>query len=384
MMNLEWHSSYLKIPCSSDPNNLDSCHAVKVTISDVFFKIMCYLGTGNQYNGCMTFTQTKSPNFYKVMLGKGSSYLADALEKGYVGVGWFADTSLIDSKVNTYSTLREFNNRWRPVYLSQHPEKSKVTAGLACGCTFTVCFDMKQGDIVLSPKGDGTYIVGIISGDYEYVPNTDLPHRRRVDWSNKLVNRDDISQQLRNSMGSIGTVINISGYADEIRDLLGGLNIIEKPTLLATNPEVENASAFALEEHLEDFLIKNWAHTDLGKIYDIYEDEENTGRQFLTDTGPLDILAVSKDKSELLVIELKKGRATDRVLGQIQRYMGYVLDELAEPTQTVRGLIIGFDEDQQLKRALRVATNVEYYRYELNFKLIKGFSTDGSSSISNS
>jgi restriction system protein len=307
------------------------------------------------------------------MLGKGSSHLPDALSNGYVGVGWFADASLVDKTSTNYSTLREFNNRWTPVYLSQHPNKSKVTAGLACGCTYTVCFDMSQGDFVLSPRGDGTYVVGIVSGDYEYVADTELPHRRKVDWSNKLISKDDISQQLKNSMGSIGTVVNISGYAEEIQSLLGDLKIIEKPTILSTNPDVENASVFALEEHLEDFLIKNWANTELGKGYNIYVDEENTGRQFPTDTGPLDILAISKDRSELLVIELKKGRTSDRVLGQIQRYMGYVIDELAEPNQKVKGLIIGFDEDLALKRALRVAQNIGFYRYEVNFKLIKGF-----------
>jgi restriction system protein len=324
----------------------------------------------------MTTPLNPNPRFYKIMLGKGSSHLPDALTNGYVGVGWFADTSLVDKTTNNYSTLREFNNRWRPVYLSQHPDKSKVTAGLACGCTYTVCFDMSKGDFVLSPKGDGTYLVGIVSGEYEFVPNTELPHRRKVDWSNKLISKEDISQQLKNSMGSIGTVINISGYAEEIQSLLGDLKIIEKPTIVSTNPDVENASVFALEEHLEDFLIKNWSNTELGKTFDIYEDEENTGRQFPTDTGPLDILAISKDKNELLVIELKKGRATDVVLGQIQRYMGYVLDELADPNQKVSGLIIGFDEDQKLKRALRVAQNVEYYRYEVNFKLKKGFAED--------
>ena len=44
----------------------------------------------------------------------------------------------------------------------------------------------------------------------------------------------------------------------------------------------------------------------------------------------MDILAISKDKSELLVIELKKGRASDVVVGQIQRYMGFAQYELAE------------------------------------------------------
>ncbi len=96
-----------------------------------------------------------------------------------------------------------------------------------------------------------------------------------------------------------------------------------------------------MESHLEEFLVKNWAHTDLGKEYDIFEEDgERVGQQYLTDTGPLDILAVSKDRTVLLVVELKKGRASDLVVGQTLRYMGYVQEELAEPGQTVQGAII--------------------------------------------
>jgi RecB family endonuclease NucS len=47
-------------------------------------------------------------------------------------------------------------------------------------------------------------------------------------------------------------------------------------------------------------------------------------------SGPIDILAISKNKETILVIELKRGRASDIVIGQIQRYMGYVQDELLE------------------------------------------------------
>jgi restriction system protein len=66
---------------------------------------------------------------------------------------------------------------------------------------------------------------------------------------------------------------------------------------------------FALEKHLEEFLVQNWQQTELGKNYDIYqEDGEIIGQQYPSDTGPIDILAISKDKKELLVVELKKGR----------------------------------------------------------------------------
>ncbi|WP_245915501.1 endonuclease NucS domain-containing protein [Leptospira johnsonii] len=80
---------------------------------------------------------------------------------------------------------------------------------------------------------------------------------------------------------------------------------------------------------------------------------------------------MSKDKKELLVVELKKGRASDSVVGQIQRYMGFVLQELAEENQTVKGIIIALEDDPKIKRALAVTQNIEFYRYQIQFKLLK-------------
>ena len=45
------------------------------------------------------------------------------------------------------------------------------------------------------------------------------------------------------------------------------------------------------------------------------------------------------------------------MVGQI--YMGYVKEELAEPGQDVKGVIIALDEDLRLKRALSVTNNIE-------------------------
>lgn len=83
----------------------------------------------------------------------------------------------------------------------------------------------------------------------------------------------------------------------------------------------------------------------------------------------MDILAISKDKREILILELKRGKASDAVVGQVQRYMGYALENLAEEGQTVRGAIVALEDDLSIRRALLVATNVEFYRYKVDFKL---------------
>lgn len=301
-----------------------------------------------------------------MMLGKKSVHAEMCFQDSFIGINDHTG----DLTGRLPEEWRSFNRAMIPVFLQARPEKSKIAAGLACGVMWTVCKGMLTGDIVLCPDGSGRYRVGEISGDYVYQPGGLLPHRRPVRWLHQFIDRADMSEALRSSTGSVGTVVEITRYGDEIERLIGGT----APTaLIAADQTVEDPAAFAMEKHLEDFLVQNWAQTELGKEYDIYEEEgERVGQQYATDTGPLDILAISKDKKTLLVVELKKGRASDAVVGQALRYMGYVEEELAEEGQTVRGAIIALEDDQRIRRALKMVPTVSFYRYQISFKLVKG------------
>lgn len=305
-------------------------------------------------------------SYYRIMLGAKSVFADECYKNGFLGSDFDIKGDLSNS---LYENWRDFNKEQIPLWISNHPEKSKVSAGLACGFTWTIAKGINNGDIVLSPNGQSEYYVGEVVGGYYYSANSILPHRRKVNWFTKAISRQSFSNALKNSSGSIGTVSNITKYSDEIEALIQG----NKPaTLISTDTNIEDVSEFALEKHLEDFLVKNWKQTDLGRIYDIYEEEgELVGQQYPSDTGPIDILAISKDKKELLVVELKKGRVSDVVVGQIQRYMGFVKEELAEPGQIVKGVIIGSDDDLRIKRALSVTNNIEFFKYQISFKLFK-------------
>lgn len=300
------------------------------------------------------------------MLGRGSKHANECHKENFIGADFDMDFSFENFLPDNW---REFNKKYIPVFLENNPGKSKIAAGLACGALHTVSKGIKQGDIILSPDGSGGYLVGEVSSDYLYAEGKILPHRRKLTWYPNTVERSLMSQELRHSTGSIGTVSNVSKYADEIEFLIKD-NSPSK--IISTDATIEDPSVFALEKHLEDFLVANWDQTILGKEYDIFEEEgELVGQQFLSDTGPIDILAVSKDQKEILVVELKKGRASDAVVGQIQRYMGYVKDELCEDNQIVKGIVIALEDDLRLRRALSVTNNIEFYRYKVDFKLIK-------------
>lgn len=305
--------------------------------------------------------------YRRIMLGAKSVYARDGLAGGWIAAGFLFD---IDLTGKFPPTFQEFNATMRDVWLAQNQGKSKVAAGLACSMLHTICHGSNQGDIVLTPDTDGNIHFGEIVGEYYYDPNCPLPHKRPVKWFAKTVHRNDLSDVLQNSLGSVGTVSTVTKHSVEIDALLGDS---AAPVLVAKDPDVEDVSVFALEMHLEDFLVKNWGATILGKTHNLYVVEgESTGQQFPTDTGPIDILAISKDGTELLVVELKRGRASDRVVGQIQRYMGYVAMEMAEEGQSVRGVIIALEDDLRLKRALSVAPNIDFYRYQVSFSLLAG------------
>lgn len=306
-------------------------------------------------------------NYYRVMLGSKAKFFEEGFKDNFIGVDYEIPEDLTGKFPDNW---RDFTKKYIPVYVKSHPDKSKIAAGLACGTIWTVCYGYNENDLILVPNGQGIYHICEVTGPYYYVQGGILPHRRPVRWYEKTINREDMSYSLKHAAGSLGTSSNVTIYGDEIEKLVGTL---KPPEIYAADPTVEDVSSFALEKHLEEFLVTNWRHTELGRVYDIFSDEEGPiGQQYQTDTGPIDILAISKDKKVLLVIELKKGRGSDVVLGQVQRYMGYVQEELATNGQKVKGVIIAQEEDNRLRRALIVAPNIEFYRYEVTFKLKKG------------
>lgn len=307
-------------------------------------------------------------NYYRVMLGPQSRHAQECFDGGYIAAGFVFG---IDLSQRLIDDAWQFRQEFIPVQREQFPDKSKASAAANVGALWRICKGFQVGDIVLCPDGKGSYRAGEIMGSYVYDPNSPLPHHRPVKWLDVIIPRSAMSEALQNSTGSIGTVSEVTRFREEIEALLGTQ---AGPVIqVKGDPEVEDPVAFAMEKHLEAFLVTNWNQTPLSKEFDIFqEDGEMVGQQYPTDTGPIDILAVSKDKKRLMVVELKRGRASDVVVGQILRYMGYIKGQVAEPDQSVEGVVIALEDDVKLKWALAAVPSVTFYRYQVSFKLIPG------------
>ena len=65
----------------------------------------------------------------------------------------------------------------------------------------------------------------------------------------------------------------------------------------------------------------------------------------------------------MVVVELKRGKSSDRVVGQILRYMGWVREQLAND-RGVSGIIITHEYDDQVRYAIAELPKVEAWTYQ--------------------
>jgi restriction system protein len=137
----------------------------------------------------------------------------------------------------------------------------------------------------------------------------------------------------------------------------------------ADAPEGVEKDLVVIEKWLEDFIVKNFDTIFEREGLTIYKDDDGrNGQQYPTETGPIDILAVEPKSKSFVIIELKTGRSSDRVVGQILRYMGWVKEELCKDGRAVRGLIICGEPDTKLSYALKMTKDIDVRYYDLSFK----------------
>ena len=106
--------------------------------------------------------------YYRVILGRGHKFADECHNGGFIGADYDIEMDLTDKLPERW---QDFNEEFRPVWLQKNPTKTRLAAGLACGALHSVCKEINIGDIVLSPTGDRTYLVGEVSSDYFYNEN---------------------------------------------------------------------------------------------------------------------------------------------------------------------------------------------------------------------
>jgi len=76
-------------------------------------------------------------------------------------------------------------------------------------------------------------------------------------------------------------------------------------------------------------------------------------QEYSTPVGYIDILCKDKD-GNFVVIEIKREEDTDKVVGQIQRYMSWIKENIAEKERKeVKGVIVVKEIDKKLEHSVK-------------------------------
>lgn len=300
--------------------------------------------------------------YNRVMLGRGAMYAKECRDNGYIGAHFDIDVDLSDS---LYENWRDFNKKFIPLWMSNVPGKSTTSAGLACGFLWTIVKGLKIGDIVLCPSGEGYYYVGVIDSDYYYIPNAVLPHRRKVIWLDKVIDRKSMSKELKNSSGSIGTCCDVTKYAAEIENLIGGTGYVP-PT---PQKKEQETPAKHFDERSLHKLFCNYLRTRGIYAKTIYHEKSSTkgdnaqkwihpdivGAQFedFKNDATLALLKATEPKESIHIYsyELKRRIESDYQLKQ------YYFQALSNSSWANYGYLVAFEINEDLDEEMARLNN---------------------------
>ena len=143
----------------------------------------------------------------------------------------------------------------------------------------------------------------------------------------------------------------------------------------SNDPDVAEAQAGSpadrlIEIHLEQWLVDHWDLVNFGAPLKLYEEDgEVVGQQYNTGSvGQIDLLCEDTSSGALVVIELKRGQQSDKAIGQLARYMGWVKDHLANDRE-VQGVILTPSYDERLRYAIKVLQGGRLLRYQTKFEV---------------
>jgi len=251
------------------------------------------------------------------------------------------------------------------VVASAYPDKPQQTKALIANMLWSFYHEIRPGDFLIARRGRKVIAaVGEVTEGAVHTPGRNPAHGHRgflkVNWRDQP--RDKAFPTVVFPMHTLAEL-----SSEEFDSFLGDSGF--PPGTAAPGEPLEDPNAFVLEKYLEDFVVSNFDTIFKGHLK-IYEDAEgNEGQQYATDIGPIDILAVDQDSRSFVVVELKKGRPSDQVVGQILRYMGWVKKNLCADGQGVRGLVICRDHDPKLSYALEMTNGIDVRYYSVSFKL---------------
>lgn len=184
---------------------------------------------------------------WMVRAGRGGKFF-DQFSEGMVAIGWNALGDL-----SRYKTQDELRSAYIDCYGNAKP--SQTANAVAMLRKFRD--EMKDGDVAITYSSETrNYLVGEISGGYEYLPREEgdegYVQTRKVKWLGE-VSRDRLTTKTKNSLGSTLTLFSLKpSTIEELERALSGKDIPEAKSNLPNNEPDESEEYFLKDKVVSD------------------------------------------------------------------------------------------------------------------------------------
>ena len=181
-------------------------------------------------------------NMWMVRSGEGGFLFQDFNEKKIAAIGWEV------GNLKEVKDASEIKERLKEAY----PERKAGWIAICAGQISRFRFDFKKEDYVITyDPQERKYLVGEITGDYEYNKKMikGYSNVRKVRWK-KEIDRDKLSTSTKNTLGAISTIFDVGNDArEEILDVLQGKKAREE-----TPEETEDLLKEDMKEKAREFI----------------------------------------------------------------------------------------------------------------------------------
>jgi len=290
----------------------------------------------------------------------GENLTPEKFDELFSHMKWFSANRNLSNLLYRTNGIEEFNKQLRNLLYGTEPFPERVNnffklkaIGIQTLSQFLVASDTTKYPFVTSQTKES---IGISSEQDEAaladaLKMFDIPMQGPIKFLDRTLDylRDYVIFK------SIKDLLNLEKYT-QVNNLLWFAFDQEEQ-----GPEevIKSYGSISIENDLRDFLADNIFLVEKGLT--LIQKEFDT-----KEVGRIDLLC--KDKKGIhVVVELKKGRKSDEVVGQTLRYLGWVEKNF---NSKVRGIIIVNEPDDRLQYALNPLRNlIELKFYKVNFEI---------------
>ena len=148
----------------------------------------------------------------------GGKFANDWLERGIVAIGW----DDLEVNISQFQSKEELKKAIAECW----PNLKEGAVISSASQLWKFVHVLQIGDSVITyDSAARQYYVGEITGAHEYSASTEYDYHniRKVKWYETALDRDNLSNQTKNSLGSVLTVFRVPDFAiTEIEALLSG------------------------------------------------------------------------------------------------------------------------------------------------------------------